>query len=141
MNSEERYNAWLKDALAYGYCMSDIQDLFGSDTSKSLGDIIIEGFISEKIVSGDKDGTVYFMISENAKDEGIGNTIMAHASGDCHTMFSNINDFACVAGRYDANKMQIGINRFFNKSLAKRLLNEKEYDVNEIKLKRDNDGR
>lgn len=69
MNSEERYNTWLKDALAYGYNMSDIEGILGSDPSKSQGDVIIEGFISEKIVSSYKDGTVYFMITETTPDK------------------------------------------------------------------------
>lgn len=139
MSADKRYDTWFKRALEYPYKAVRISELLDTDTNDPRGYVLIEGFVLEKEVANNNDGTVYFVIG-NEKSDADGKRVLAKAGGSCHSAFSEIDDSVGIAGKYDPQSMEISVYRFFNKSLAKRLLNEKEYDVHEIKLKGDDDG-
>ncbi|MBI5355105.1 MAG: hypothetical protein HZB68_01475, partial [Candidatus Aenigmarchaeota archaeon] len=140
---EKRYDAWFKSALEYPYKAARISELLDIGPEDSVGSVLIEGFIMEKVPATDKDGSMYFVIGENNASGGSGKRVLAKADGNCHFAFTEIGDFVGIAGHYNAGQMAIGVSRFFNKSLAKRLLNENAdgYDVHEIKLRDDNGNR
>jgi len=139
MNAEKRYETWFKSALGYPYKASKISDVLDIDPEGDGKNVLIEGFIMEKVTANDKDGTVYFVIGE-CNTSGKGKKVLAMADGNGHSAFSEIDDAVGVAGHYNAKQMVINVNRLFNKSLAKRLLNEDDgYNAHEIKLG-DNDG-